>query len=67
MDCDDMAMSQRGVLEQSGNSSMALVFEFSEMGVGDCVQTNGKIHFYPNGTGLFECDTLARSTHSGDV
>ncbi len=39
----------------------------SQEGVSDCNQSDGKLHLYPDGTGLFECITWTDHTIGGDT
>ncbi len=45
----------------------SISFGWGLITAGDCSQTGGVIHFYPDGTGMFECTTTTTHTNSSDV
>jgi len=43
------------------------VLTWGDQSAGDCEMTFGRLTFRPDGTGLWETNTLTHHTHSGDV
>lgn len=54
-------------IEQPHDPTVERVFTFGSLVAGDCGQFKGTMHFYPDGTGLYECTSYTDSTNRGDI